>query len=119
MVSLLRYKFSSESSTSSSEEVLEVWSYEAKRLFRDRLVGEKAQKTFDGLLSSILMSEWSIDFGSGGDVEGVYYVTWGAMPSNTATDQAQKYGRSLGRLEAPDLKDVVAKGILSYSECIW
>jgi len=118
VVSLLRYKFSSESSASSSEEVLEVWSYEAKRLFRDRLVGEKAQKTFDGLLSSILMSEWSIDFGSGDDVESVYYVTWGATPSNTATDQAQKYGRSLGRLDASDLKDVVAKGILSYSECI-
>ena len=118
VVSLLRYKFSSESSTSSREEVLEVWSYEAKRLFRDRLVGEKAQKTFDGLLSSILMSEWSIDFGSGDDIESVYYVTWGATPSNTVTDQAQKYGRSLGRLDAPDLKDVVAKGILSYSECI-
>ena len=98
--------------------MLEVWSYEAKRLFRDRLVGEKAQKTFDGLLSSILMSEWSIDFGSGDDIESVYYVTWGATPSNTVTDQAQKYGRSLGRLDAPDLKDVVAKGILSYSECI-
>ena len=30
-----------ESSTSSGEEVLEVWHYEAKRLFRDRLVSRK------------------------------------------------------------------------------
>ena len=107
-----------ESSTSSSEKVLEVWSYEAKRLFRDRLVSEKAQKIFGGLFSSVLMSEWSTDFGSSNDVEGVYYVTWRAMPSNTATEQSQKYGRSLGRLAASDLKDVVSKGILSYSECI-
>ena len=98
-----------ESSTSSSEKVLEVWSYEAKRLFRDRLVSEKAQKIFGSLFSSVLMSEWSTDFGSSNDVEGVYYVTWRAMPSNTATEQSQKYGRSLGRLAASDLRMLYLK----------
>jgi len=55
VIGLLQYKFNSERKSSSIEEVLEVWSYEAKRLFQDRLVGEKAQETFDTLLSSILM----------------------------------------------------------------
>ena len=116
VINLLRYKYSSEASSSSTEEVLEVWSYEAKRLFRDRLVGEKAQKTFDSLLSSVLMSEWSIDLSQHENEAAVYYVTWAATLTSSAADQAQKYGRSLGRLAAPDLKEVVAKGIVSYSK---
>ena len=116
VINLLRYKYSSEASSSSTEEVLEVWSYEAKRLFCDRLVGEKAQKTFDSLLSSVLMSEWSIDLSQHENEAAVYYVTWAATPTISTADQAQKYGRSLGRLAAPDLKEVVAKGILSYSK---
>ena len=116
VISLLRYKFNSEASSSSTEEVLEVWSYEAKRLFRDRLVGEKAQKTFDALLSSILMSEWKIDLSQNENEATVYYVTWAATPTSSTVDQAQKYGRSLGRLTAPDLKEVVSKGIISYSK---
>ena len=43
--------------------MLEVWSYETKRLLWDRPVGENVQKAFDGLLSSIFMSELNIDFG--------------------------------------------------------
>ena len=116
MVGLLRYKFNSTSSSSSIEEVLEVWCYEAKRLFRDRLVGEKAQQTFDALLSSILMSEWSVDLSQHENEAPVYYVTWAATPTTSTTNQAQKYGRSLGRLAAPDLKEVVSKGIISYSK---
>lgn len=116
VISLLRYKFNSGAPSSSTEEVLEVWSYEAKRLFRDRLVGEKAQKTFDSLLDSILMSEWSIDLSQHENEAAVYYVTWAATPTSSTADQAQKYGRSLGRLTMPDFKDVVSKGIISYSK---
>ena len=96
-----------------------MWSYEAKRLFRDRLVGEKAQNTFDTLLSSILMTEWNIDLSQHENEPAVYYVTWAAASSSSTADQAQKYGRSLGRLTAPDLKEVVSKGILSYSEYMY
>jgi len=116
VIGLLQYKFNSERKSSSIEEVLEVWSYEAKRLFRDRLVGEKAQEIFDTLLSSILMSEWSIDLSQHENDAAVYYVTWAATPTSSTADQAQKYGHSLGRLTAPDFKEVVSKGILSYSK---
>ena len=63
------------------------------------------------------MSEWSIDLSQHENEAAVYYVTWAATPTSSAADQAQKYGRSLGRLSAPDLKEVVSKGILSYSKC--
>ena len=65
------------------------------------------------------MSEWSIDLSQHENEAAVYYVTWAATSTSSAADQAQKYGRSLGRLSAPDLKEVVSKGILSYSKyCI-
>ena len=110
VINLLRYKINSEASSSSTEEVLEVWSYGAKRSFWDRLVGKKVQKTFD---SSLLMSEWSIDLSQHENETSVYYVTWTATSTSSVADQAQKYDHSLGRLTARDLKEVVTKGILS------
>ena len=62
------------------------------------------------------MTEWSIDFSQHENEPAVYYVTWAAASGSSTVDQAQKYGRSLGKLTAPDLKEVVSKGILSYSE---
>lgn len=58
-LSLLRYDFSSARGDSTSESLLEVWGYEAARLFRDRLVGQSAQEKFDELLEKILKGDWS------------------------------------------------------------
>ena len=42
-----------------SEHVLEVWCYEAYRLFRDRLVGADARNRFDNIMATVVRSEWS------------------------------------------------------------
>ena len=39
--------------------MLEVWCYEAYRLFRDRLVGVDARNKFDNILATVVRSEWS------------------------------------------------------------
>ena len=42
-----------------SEDLLDVLSYEAQRLFRDRLVDEDSAGRFDGMLNSLIKSRWS------------------------------------------------------------
>lgn len=44
-----------------TDSVLEVIAYEARRLFRDRLVSSKDLHTFDNILSSIVRGDWGSD----------------------------------------------------------
>lgn len=44
---LLRYNLDSGSGDSSTQHLLEIWAYEARRLFRDRLVGKQGLDKFD------------------------------------------------------------------------
>tara|TARA_B110000091_G_scaffold199866_1_gene230119 strand:- start:810 stop:8225 length:7416 start_codon:yes stop_codon:yes gene_type:complete len=48
---LLRYDLS-------TEHVLDVFSYEARRIFRDRLVDVESQSRFDSILNSLLRTQW-------------------------------------------------------------
>ena len=57
---LLRLRYSIESSIlRCSESVLEVWAYEAFRLFRDRMVGTDSINRFDNIVLSIVRADWS------------------------------------------------------------
>ena len=94
--------------------LLEMWAYEARRIFRDRLVGDKACDKFENILTSVLQTDWSVDL-AGSDAEGVFYVTWGHSPS--ATDLSSSFGQQLGRLAAADMEEIVAKAIISYGTC--
>ena len=54
-----RYDLTDSSSGASSDHVLEVFVYEAYRLFRDRLVGTEAINRFDNILATVVRSDWS------------------------------------------------------------
>jgi len=43
----------------SSDHIVSIACYEAKRLFRDRLVGVEACETFDSILQNIFRTDWS------------------------------------------------------------
>ena len=58
-MSLLRYDLTAGAREHTSETVLEIWAYEARRLFRDRIVGTDGQAKFDKLLMSVVRSDWS------------------------------------------------------------
>lgn len=53
------YVFLAQSNVTDS--VMEVVAYEARRLFRDRLVSSKDLHTFDNILSSIIQGDWGSD----------------------------------------------------------
>lgn len=55
----LLFSYSAQSNVTDS--VLEVVAYEARRLFRDRLVSSKDLHTFDNILSSIIRGDWGSD----------------------------------------------------------
>lgn len=44
-----------------SEYVVEVWAYEASRLFRDRLVDADSVNRFDNILLSVARGDWSVN----------------------------------------------------------
>ncbi len=46
---------------SAVDSVLEVVAYEARRLFRDRIVSSKDLNVFDNILSSIIRGDWGSD----------------------------------------------------------
>ena len=72
-LSLLRYDFSSTKNDTTAENLLEVWTYEAFRLFRDRLVGRDAQEKFDQLIDKTLQTDWS--FNALGSLKGEIFTT--------------------------------------------
>ena len=91
-----------------------MWAYEARRIFSDRLVGDKALDKFEGILTSVLQTDWSVDLATSPEAHGsgVFYVTWGHSPS--ATDLSLSVGQPLGRLSEGDMEEMVAKAIVSY-----
>ncbi len=114
----MRYPLAQSNSADSAQgggALLEMWAYEACRLFRDRLVGTKAQEKFDTILSSVVQSDWSVDLSSLQREGKPLYVTWGASAGKGDALRAQ-FGRSLGRLSSADMQETVAKGVLAYGE---
>lgn len=94
-----------------------MWAYEARRLFRDRLVGEKAIDQFDAILGSVLQSDWSASLTSLDQDGGVFYVTWGSPQSSRADGIGNQFGRPLGRLSATDMQEVVARAVTTFGKC--
>ena len=121
MLALFRYTVDNSSIGATAEHLLEICAYEARRLFRDRMVGEHAEKC-DNIIKSVVRSDWSVHLEN---LDTSYYVTWGGSAKAVAAEQTegsmsssglQAFGRPLGRLSPADLKQVLAKGMLTYSK---
>ncbi len=54
----MRYNLAEIQSDSSTEALLQIWSYEACRIFHDRLVDLESRKEFLNILSNVLQDEW-------------------------------------------------------------
>uniref|UniRef100_A0A3Q3LA71 Dynein cytoplasmic 2 heavy chain 1 n=1 Tax=Labrus bergylta TaxID=56723 RepID=A0A3Q3LA71_9LABR len=95
--------------------VLEVVAYEARRLFRDRLVSSKDLHTFDNILSSIIRGDWGSD--ALDNMTDGFYVTWGASEGAVIApgQSLPPHGKQLGCLDSADLKQVIQKGVVLYS----
>ncbi|XP_041920571.1 cytoplasmic dynein 2 heavy chain 1 [Alosa sapidissima] len=116
VLSLLRYDLTAGKSTTATDTVLEIVAYEARRLFRDRIVSAKDLHTFDNILMSVIRGDWGSDVLD--SMSDTFYVTWGAAHEAGAImapgQSLPPHGKPLGRLDSADLKEVIRKGILMY-----
>ncbi|XP_075905861.1 cytoplasmic dynein 2 heavy chain 1 [Nelusetta ayraudi] len=114
VLSLLRYDLTAAQSNV-TDSVLEVVAYEARRLFRDRLVSLKDVHAFDNILSSIVRGDWGSD--ALDNMTDGFYVTWGASEAAVMApgQSLPPHGKQLGRLDSTDLKQVIQKGVALYS----
>uniref|UniRef100_A0A8C2M1K4 Cytoplasmic dynein 2 heavy chain 1 n=1 Tax=Cricetulus griseus TaxID=10029 RepID=A0A8C2M1K4_CRIGR len=116
VLGLFRYDLEGGSSNHPLDYVLEIVAYEARRLFRDKIVGVKELHLFDNILTSVLQGDWGSDILD--NMADSYYVTWGARHSsvtNTLPGQPlPPHGKPLGKLTSADLKDVIKKGLIHY-----
>ncbi|CAG2190736.1 DNCH2 [Mytilus edulis] len=117
-LSLLRYDLNAGAKEGSSDHLLEIWAYEARRLFRDKIVGSDGLNKFDSILMSVIRSDWSTNIFD--NLENDFFVTWGARtesgaPSVAAGAPLPPMGKSLGKLTGEDLVSVVERGLKLYS----
>jgi dynein heavy chain 2 len=109
-LSLLRYDLSSCMADNDPEHLLEMWLYEAHRLFRDRLVGKDREK-FDSIMSSCLSHDWSLH---PLNVTNKFYVTWGGVAGGQLS-LVSVHGKQLGHVSIDDFREVVSKGLVMYA----
>lgn len=57
-LSLLRYNLAELKNDPSVDSLIQIWTYEACRIFYDRLVDVDARKTFMSILSNVLQDDW-------------------------------------------------------------
>ncbi|KAM4699205.1 cytoplasmic dynein 2 heavy chain 1 [Discoglossus pictus] len=117
ILGLFRYDLAGGTSKQSQEYVLEIVAYEARRLFRDRIVTPKELNVFDNILMSVLQGDWGTDVLE--NLTDFFYVTWGALHETGALlapgQSLPPHGKPLGRLNTSDLKDVIKKGAIQFS----
>ncbi|CAF1020652.1 unnamed protein product, partial [Adineta ricciae] len=108
-LSLLRYDLSSTKNDATAENLLEIWLYEACRLFKDRLVGNDAQEKFDQIVDKILKNDWSSN--AIASLKDAFFASW---PNNNGRRTLPPAGRLLSRLSTKELKPFVERGIARY-----
>ncbi|KAJ8027756.1 Cytoplasmic dynein 2 heavy chain 1 [Holothuria leucospilota] len=114
VLSLLRYDLNAGSTEGTSDYLLEIWAYEACRLFRDRLVGEETRNKFDNILQGTLQGNWNAGHVMQ-NLNSNYFVTWGARSEGGGGGPLPPAGKPLGRLSASDLKEVIKKAKVTYA----
>ncbi|XP_044894140.1 cytoplasmic dynein 2 heavy chain 1 isoform X9 [Felis catus] len=116
VLGLFRYDLEGGSSNHPIDYVLEIVAYEARRLFRDKIVGAKELHLFDSILTSVFQGDWGSDILD--NMADSFYVTWGARHSSgarpTPGQPLPPHGKPLGKLSSADLKDVIKKGLIHY-----
>ncbi|XP_075274100.1 cytoplasmic dynein 2 heavy chain 1 isoform X3 [Opisthocomus hoazin] len=116
VLGLFRYDLAGGSLTQTADYVLEIVAYEARRLFRDKIVGMKELHVFDNILMKVFQGDWGSDILD--HMADIFYVTWGAcQEAFIRPGQAlPPHGRPLGKLNSTDLKDIIQKGIIHYGQ---
>lgn len=91
--------------------VLEPWTYEACRLFRDKLANAEDVGKFDSIMKATLQSEWSSNVMD--SIHDMYFVTC-ADASYVPGSPMPKFGHNIGKIQDTDWEHFVDKGIVTF-----
>mmetsp|Transcript_41826 Transcript_41826/g.82044 ORF Transcript_41826/g.82044 Transcript_41826/m.82044 type:complete len:4055 (+) Transcript_41826:307-12471(+) len=97
------------------ENFLDVWTYEAYRLFCDRLVNRDSRSKFEALLGALLKSQWSYEYNS--DVYYSSFQTVSAPAEEEAESQKlvlKEVGRILEKVSSKNFKAFIGKALYNY-----
>ncbi|KFM70531.1 Cytoplasmic dynein 2 heavy chain 1, partial [Stegodyphus mimosarum] len=114
-LSLFRYDLVHEafSTERSPDGLLRAWTYEACRIFSDRLMNYESKEKFNHIISSILRKEWGApDISSLNDI---YYVAG----SSISSDMNRVFGKRLEKFSAEDWMSLVQKNIKAFSNALY
>ncbi|XP_037796301.1 LOW QUALITY PROTEIN: cytoplasmic dynein 2 heavy chain 1-like [Penaeus monodon] len=110
VLGLLRYKIDAEDAA--LQPLLEVWLYEACRMFRDKLAEDEDIQKFDALILSTLHSDWGVDLRE--HITDSYYVTSGAGVVAPGAP-LPVHGYKLGFMSNEDWTHLVERAVLQFS----
>ncbi|XP_042887569.1 cytoplasmic dynein 2 heavy chain 1-like [Penaeus japonicus] len=110
VLGLLRYKIDAEDAA--LQPLLEVWLYEACRMFRDKLADDEDIQKFDALILSTMHSDWGVDLRE--HITDSYYVTSGAGVVAPGAP-LPLHGYKLGFMNSEDWTQVVERAVLQFS----
>ncbi|TRY75069.1 hypothetical protein TCAL_08574 [Tigriopus californicus] len=91
--------------------VLEPWTYEACRLFRDKLANAEDVGKFDSIMKATLQSEWNSNVLD--SIHDMYFVTC-ADASYVPGSPMPKFGHNIGKIQDTDWEHFVDKGIVTF-----
>ncbi|CAL4157019.1 unnamed protein product, partial [Meganyctiphanes norvegica] len=106
---LLRYDIADDKGH--TQTLLEVWFYEACRLFRDKLVEEEDITKFDSIILACLHSDWGLDLRN--HVHNTYFVT-AATGTVLAGAPLPMHGHTLGYMTEEDWAATVSRAVKHY-----
>ncbi|ESN99131.1 hypothetical protein HELRODRAFT_66985, partial [Helobdella robusta] len=107
--SFSRYDLNELSTHNSSNHLIQIWSYEAHCLFREKLVGSKSRRLFDEMLKTIIHNTWSGRIEAGNFDEDVYvlYVSDSSVIKKT---------KHLHKMSLIDYKLLLEKVLAKYEK---
>ena len=114
-LSLLRYNLPELKNDQGTDSLLQVWAYEACRIFQDRLVDDESRKQFANVLSGILQDEWR----SGGimsKLDGIFYITWVNSTASSSAGRLPAFGKTLECVKPDFIENLLVKAINRFSK---
>lgn len=113
-LALIRYNLTEIQSDSSTEPLLQIWAYEACRIFQDRLVDSDAKKVFMSILSEVLQDEWR-SVGIIKNLSEYYYITWSTTLGSSA-GRLPPFGKVMQCVKPDFIENLLVKAINRFSK---
>lgn len=113
-LSLLRYNLAEMKNDSSTDSLLQVWAYEACRIFHDRLVDKDARKQFMAILSGVLSDEWRAN-SLLTKLDDCFYISWANSTVSSGAGRLPPFGKPLDGVKAEFIENMLVKAINRFN----